>query len=343
MARRGRGAKRRAQRPTLAKPAAERPLPAPLGTLLRERFELAEVIGRGGMSTVYRAIDHRRRQARAAEPDVALKIIDIDEGYRDDAAILLHREGRRLMALRHPNIVHVHDFDRDGSLFFLVMELLRGKTLAKAMLERGGLALDRSLALRVVDAVGAGLAAVHDADLVHGDIKPGNVFITRDGGVRLIDFGTAHAALPPDHAPGEDETVFFVQRMRAVTLAYASPAVLAGQPAGPSDDIFSFAVMAYVVLAGRHPFDGQSAAAALAGGLTPERPAGLSGARWQALRAGLSMDPAVRPASAAACAGRIVRPGFADHRAAWTEAAITWFGRFRPWALRRRKPVNARS
>ena len=313
----------------------ERPPPAPPGTVLRGRFELIEVIGRGGMSTVYRAVDHVRRQARAADPEVALKVTDIGEGYQEDAAILLHREGRRLLELRHPNVVQVHDFDRDGSLHFLVMELLRGKTLAQAMQERESQALERRVALRIVSELGAGLAAVHAADMIHGDLKPGNVFITREGRVKLIDFGTAQPVLPPDYVPAEDESAFFLRRMRAVTPAYASPGTLAGQAPTPQDDIFSFAVLTYVMLAGRHPFDGRSSAAAMAEGLFPAPPTGFPGGRWMALRTGLAWEAEERPDTALAFAGRILRPRLSDHRRAWLGEASKLMR-----SLHRRKPVN---
>lgn len=316
--------------------ARERALPAPLGTLLRGRFELIEVVGRGGMSTVYRAVDHVRRRARALDPEVALKVTDIGDGYHDDAATLLHREGRRLLAMRHPNVVKVHDFDREGPLHFLVMELLRGKTLAQVMQEREGRALERRLALRIVTELGAGLAAVHAADMVHGDLKPGNVFITQDGHVKLIDFGTAQPLLPPDHRPSEDETGFFLKRLRAVTPAYASPAALAGQAPDPRDDIFSFAVLTYVMVAGKHPFDGRSAAAAMAEGLIPASPPGFRGGRWVALRRGFDWEAGARPGSALDFAGRILRPRLSDHRRALLGQAQSLLQR-----LNRRKPVNA--
>lgn len=250
---------------------AERALPIPLGTKVRERFKIIDVVGRGGMSTVYRAIDLVRVRARAADTDVALKVIDVDEGYRQDAIALLHREGRRLLELQHPNIVRVYDSDEDGSLHFLVMELLRGKTLARALQERDGQPLEQAVALRIIGGIGAGLSAAHAANMIHGDIKPGNIFITREGGVKLIDFGTAQATARRDRPLDDDDTSFYIDRLRAVTPAYASLEMLGGETPDARDDVFSFAVIAYLILAGSHPFEGKTAAQAWQEGMVPDR------------------------------------------------------------------------
>lgn len=291
----------------------ERALPVPLGTKVRGRFKIIDVIGRGGMSTVYRAIDLVRVRARAADTDVALKVIDVDEGYRPDAIALLHREGRRLLELQHPNIVRVYDSDEDGSLHFLVMELLRGKTLAKVMEERDGRPLDPSLAMRVIRGIGDGLAAAHAQGMIHGDIKPGNVFVTREGMVKLIDFGTAQGTARRDHDPDEDATSHYVDRMRAVTPAYASLEMLAGELPDERDDVFSFAIIAYLILSGSHPFGGKTAEQARKEGLAAPRPQKLAGARWVVLREALALTRADRIETVAAFSSRLARPALSDY------------------------------
>lgn len=293
----------------------ERALPVPLGTKVRGRFKIIDVIGRGGMSTVYRAIDLVRVRARAADTDVALKVIDVEEGYRPDAIALLHREGRRLLELQHPNIVRVYDSDEDGSLHFLVMELLRGKTLAKVMEERDGRPLDLSLAIRIIRGVGAGLAAAHAQGMIHGDIKPGNIFITREGMVKLIDFGTAQGAARrhADPDPDEDATSHYIDRMRAVTPAYASPEMLAGDLPDERDDVFSFAVIAYLILAGSHPFGGKTAEQAKREGLSAARPQKLAAARWAVLQEALALARTERIDTVGGFSSRLVRPTLADY------------------------------
>lgn len=292
---------------------AERPLPLPLGAKVRDRFKIIEVVGRGGMSTVYRAIDLVRVRARAADTDIALKVIDVDDGHRQDAIELLHREGRRLLELQHPNIVRVYDSDEDGSLHFLVMELLRGKTLARIMEEREGRALEPALAMRIIRGVGDGLAAAHAQGMIHGDVKPGNVFVTREGHVKLIDFGTAQGTARRDHDPDDDATSLYVDRMRAVTPAYASLEMLAGELPDERDDVFSFAVIAYLILSGAHPFGGRTAEQALKDGLFALRPKALAAARWVVLRDGLALARAERLATVAGFSRRLLRPGLSEY------------------------------
>lgn len=297
----------------IAQRSPERDLPVALGTKVRGRFKLIDVVGRGGMSTVYRAIDLVRVRARAADTDVAIKVIDVDERHRTDAIALLHREGRRLLEMQHPNVVRVYDSDEDGSLHFLVMELLRGKTLARVIEERDGRPLDTSLAMRVIRSVGDGLACAHAQGMIHGDMKPGNIFVTREGAVKIIDFGTAQGTARRHVDPDDDATSHYVDRMRAVTPAYASLQMLAGEVPDERDDVYSFAIIAYLMLAGTHPFGGRTAEQAAQDGLSPARPAKLGGARWQVLRQALALERAERIATVAEFAGRIERPGLLDH------------------------------
>lgn len=293
--------------------SSERDLPVALGTKVRGRFKIIDVVGRGGMSTVYRAIDLVRVRARAADTDVALKVIDVDERYRSDAIALLHREGRRLLEMQHPNVVRVYDSDEDGSLHFLVMELLRGKTLARVIEERGGRPLETALAMRVIRGVGDGLAAAHAQGMIHGDMKPGNIFVTREGAVKIIDFGTAQGTARRDKDPDDDATSHYVDRMRAVTPAYASAQMLAGELPDERDDVYSFAIIAYLMLAGTHPFGGRTAEQALLDGLAPPRPQKLGAARWRVLRHGLALERAARIATVAEFTGRLERPSLADY------------------------------
>jgi serine/threonine protein kinase len=282
------------------------------GTRVRGRFEIKDVIGRGGLSTVYRALDLIRLRARAADPEVALKIVDIDVRYRSDAVTLLHREGRRLQELQHPNIVRAYDFDEDGPHHFIVMELLRGRTLARILEQRRGAPMPLAQALPILRGAAAGLAAAHARGIVHGDLKPGNIFITAEGGVKLIDFGTAQTAARLSPPADEDATRRFLTRLGAITPAYASLEVLAGEPADPRDDIFSFAVTTYLALSGAHPFGRKPADQAVVEGLVPERPAALGKAQWRVLREGLSLERGERCEDIERLIARLERPGWRD-------------------------------
>ena len=269
----------------------------PTGYTLRRRYRLDAVIARGGMSTVYRATDLVRVRARAADPEVAVKVVDLTGPSRNDAIELIHREARRMRELAHPNIVRVYDSDIDGPFHFIVMELLDGETLAQRLRRVPGDGLPRPAALALVACVAEALDHAHADGVVHGDLKPGNVFLTAAAGVKLLDFGlafSAAAAVDDD----DDPTVAYLSRVRGLTPSFAAWEMLAGGEPTPASDVFALGVIAYLVIAGRHPFDRRSALEARTLGLSPQRPEGLDRRRWQALAAALAFEPDGRPARA---------------------------------------------
>ncbi len=285
-----------------------RPLPVPLGTTLRERYELVSVLGRGGMSTVYGAVDRFRLRAGSPQPLVALKILNADPAIGEDMVALLHREARRMQEFVHPNIVRVYDWDQDGAVCFIIMERLVGRTLAALLKERAGEPLPARPRAEIVRGVGAALAHAHAAGVVHADLKPGNVFLTTEGGVKLLDFGFSHRHDPELMSDSDEPTVVFFNRVGALTPAYAAIDLLYGRPAMPSDDIYSLGVIAYMMAAGRHPFDQKSARAACKEGLKAERPKGLSRSRWRALQAALAFPRQERPDTVEAFVDAFTRP-----------------------------------
>lgn len=259
-------------------------VPLPVGQVLRDRYELLEVIGLGGMSTVYRALDRFRVRARSPHAQVALKIVNVNEKIGNDAVELMHREARRMQELVHPNIVRVYDWDRDDSsnTDFIVMELLEGRTLAKALKATDDGTLAFPQILHLLTCVGAALHHAHMQDVVHTDIKPGNIFIERNGGIKVIDFGTARR-LNPFPGGEDDPTVIYLDRVGALTPAYASLEMLRGEDPSPTDDVYGLGILTYMMIAGHHPFDKKSAEDALAAKMKPKKPKGLSGWRWKAL------------------------------------------------------------
>lgn len=294
-------------RPSDPKPAAGEGagrhgvLPPYLGRRLKGRYELIQVIGRGGMSTVFHAVDHVRLRARAAQSHVAVKLATLAPPYDAAARELIHREAQRMLELIHPNIVRVYDSDQDGDQHFLVMELLRGRTLAAVLKERGGRGLDWPQACGFIRSVGAALACAHANGLIHGDLKPANVFICLDGRVKVLDFGLAQrpAAAQGENAEnredGEDSTVRLLDKVGALTPSFASPERLEGLAPSPACDLFAFGLLAYLVLTGVHPFQRRTALEARAAGSVPERPQGLAAHRWRALAALLAFEPSRRP------------------------------------------------
>jgi tRNA A-37 threonylcarbamoyl transferase component Bud32 len=216
------------------------------GTVLRARFVLQDVIGRGGTSVIYRARDlHRALPQETSASTVAIKVLRAEQ--RDDPLVLtlLQREFQQMQCLSHPGIARVFDLDCDGDVWFMSMELVAGRTV-KAWVQSYDSHDD---ALRIITRCGEALEHAHSLGIVHGDLKPTNVMVTRDGSAKLIDFGSAPS-------PG---TVLAAgsRPILGITPLYASPQVLAGETAESRDDVYSLACLAYYILSsGRHPFGG---------------------------------------------------------------------------------------
>lgn len=268
--------------------------PVQVGDTLKDRFVLQQVLGSGGMGKVFLALDLRKQEAADRRPHVAVKVLK--ENFREhrDSIIAMQREARKAQELSHPNIVRVYDFDRDGTRFFIVMEYLTGRSLDQVLRDKSFKPMTPAEAAPVVAGIGAALAHAHANGFVHADLKPGNVFLTEGGKVKVIDFGLARAIARD--TGDEDATAFDVGSLGAMTPAYASPEMLDQQPPTPRDDLFALACITYELLAGRHPFGRVPASHAREAGMKPPRAPGLTDAQWRALERGLAFDGAQRPA-----------------------------------------------
>ncbi|NWF68556.1 MAG: serine/threonine protein kinase [Chloroflexi bacterium] len=209
------------------------------GKLISGRYEIGEVIGDGGMGTVYKGLDTRTKQPVAIKylkPEVIAQEPGIVERFR--------REGEALRRLNHPNIVKVLAMSKEEDSYYLVLEYVGGGSLAELMRKSGQLTLKRvlSIALELSDA----LARAHHLKIVHRDLKPGNVLIASDGTPRLTDFGIAYLAYR--------SRLTMAQTVMG-TLAYLSPEALDGRPMDERADIWSFGVILYEMLTGKLPFD----------------------------------------------------------------------------------------
>ena len=258
------------------------------GGILLNRFKLLEVIGEGGMSLVYKAIDLRKVEAGSADPHVAVKVLTVPFANYSDAMAVLSREAHNLQNLSHPNIVRVVDCDRDGEIVFMTMELLAGESLFERMRVSKGKPLPRDLAVRLIGSIANALDCAHGKNILHGDLKPGNVFITTAGDIKVIDFGLARLMVQPKGQAKAANNA--ADRMRALTPAYASPEMLGNEEPDPRDDVFSLACVAWKTMTGEHPFKGKDPAAARKSGAQLKRPAQLSRREFQALRHGLEFD-----------------------------------------------------
>ncbi len=260
------------------------------GVIINNRFKLEELLGSGGMSHVYKATDVRKVEANDRNPYVAIKVLKEDFRARPDALMTLQREARRAQGLAHPNIVRVYDFDRDGDTIYLTMEFLEGKGLDQVVRMPGFHGMPHDEALKIVNQIGQALVFAHDHDTAHCDLKPGNIFVSDSGQVKVIDFGISRSVRKPEES-GADATHFDPGAMGALTPAYASPELIEENEAGVVSDIFALAVVVCEIFGGHHPFDRIDAVKARDRGLTPTMPKGISRTQASALQGALEFDP----------------------------------------------------
>jgi serine/threonine protein kinase len=258
-----------------------------LGMVLRERFELVEELGRGGMGVVYKALDQREIENKGREPYVAIKVLNEEFKRHPESARALQRESKKSMRLAHPNIVLVRDFDRDRGNVYMVMELLHGTPLDQLVLKNypKGMPIDK--VVEVVNGLGSALSYAHQQGIVHADFKPSNAFLTSQNAVKVLDFGVARVALALDRG---ESTLFDAGKLNAVSPAYASIELLIGEAPDPRDDIYALGCVTYFLLTGRHPFSGIDAIKARDSALLPMPINGLADHQWRALRAALVFD-----------------------------------------------------
>jgi serine/threonine-protein kinase len=236
-----------------AEGAALVPVSAP--RLLAGRYRIERELGRGGMGTVYVALD------TSLDRRVAAKLVRPDLVGLPGAVERFQREARVAAAFSHPNVVTVHDFGVAGAHAFLVMELLDGRTL------RDTLRLDKRVeperALAILRGVISAVEAAHRRKLVHRDLKPENICLVSDGSVeraKVLDFGLAKFLAPSD---SEALTAYTSGGVLLGTPLYMAPEQLRGEESDPSWDLWALAVVAFEMLSGSHPFASETDAGAL--------------------------------------------------------------------------------
>jgi len=215
-------------------------------------FEIAEMIGRGGMGVVYLAHDTNLKRS------VAIKSIPAALGADSTARTRFRREAELLASLNHPNIAVIHEIIEEEKSGYLVLEYVPGQTLAERI-AKGPLKLQEALtiALQIAEAV----AAAHEHDVIHRDLKPGNIKLTPDGRVRVLDFGLAKAV--GGELSEKPTTVTQPGRLMG-TPAYMSPEQACGKSTDRRTDIWSFGCVLYEMLTGHLPFEGETATDMLA-------------------------------------------------------------------------------
>ncbi len=266
--------------------------PIEVGTVLNDRFVLEEFIAAGGMGVVYKAKDLRKVEAMDRHPYVAIKVLSEDFQQHPESWIALQREARKSQQLAHPNIITVYDFDRDGGTVFMTMELLEGEPLTAVLKRIQGAGMPFKKAWPLIKGMAQALAYAHQRGIVHSDFKPGNVFITHENVVKVLDFGIARAIKRPGQQ--EDKTLFDPGSLGALTPAYASYEMLAGGTPDSRDDIYALACVTYELLAGEHPYRRMTAADAYLKHYHPKRIGQLSRRQWKGLKNGLALLREVR-------------------------------------------------
>jgi serine/threonine protein kinase len=269
-----------------------------VGSVLKNRFLLENEIARGGMGVVYRARDLLKEQYQDRNPHIAVKVLTEQCKTHPDAFIALQREAGKAQKLAHPNISTVYDFDHDEDVVFMTMEYLEGQTLDNFIEAKQSNTPSKKAIFWIIESMCKGLAYAHSKGIVHSDFKPGNVMMMKDGTVKILDFGIA--SVSAQHQKKTKEATLFdpSRRLGALTPAYASCEMIEWQEPDPRDDIYALAVVAYELLAGRHPFNRMQATVARDGGLKPAPIKGLNKQQWKALQHGLAFERNARTPSA---------------------------------------------
>jgi serine/threonine protein kinase len=263
------------------------------GSVLRDRFLLQEKVAGGSMGDVYKALDRRLAETNGVEPWVAIKVLTPKLARNGNALRALQQEAAKGRCLSHPNIVRFIDLDREDDTYFIVMEWLEGRSLASILDSSSGKKIDLETTLDIVRQISKALDYAHLCGVVHADVKPGNIMITPQGKAKLFDFGVARIR-QKEHDGDSD---FDPGVLHAKTQAYSSMQVLTGEEPVAVDDVFSLGCLMYRLVAGYRVFGPRNAAEAVAEGMEPQRPQGLSQAQWSALRKALSYSRVARFAS----------------------------------------------
>jgi len=282
--------------PTAEAMAADAEAAAKVGDVLDGRYTLVMELGRGGMGTVFKALDRNREDFRARNPYIALKLLSGTFRQRPDAVMALQRETERAQSLAHENIVKVFDFDYDGPHAYMTMELLEGEPL-EAWLR--GPDFERAAPERkwkMVEQIGEALVCAHKHGVVHSDLKPANIFVCTSGTVKVMDFGIAR----PLRAIGTgcNTTLFDPgKRLGGLTPGYAPLEQWNQEAPDTRDDVYAFACVVYHIYAGKHPRGSIFSREDLEKSPPPRRIRSLTRLQWDTLRRALALRRRDRIAS----------------------------------------------
>jgi len=287
--------------------------------ILKGRFILESILGIGGMGVVYKAKDLLKVEAQDKDPYVAIKVLSEEFRTHPEAFISLQREAKKAQHIANHNTVKVYDFDRDGDVVFMTMEYMVGQPLDQMVKQYHATGLPPNETWNILQGMCLALIHAHNEDIVHSDLKPGNVFVTENGTAKIFDFGIARAVQKIDRSHSEqDRTVFDAGNLGALTPAYASREMLLGQVPDVRDDIYALGCIAYEMLTGDHPFTRLPADEAYDKKLKPKRIQGIKKRYWKAIEAALAFERKDRIISVEAFYKEITEKKKSN--------AVLWFG-----------------
>lgn len=213
-----------------------------IGRSINGRYKILELIGGGGMSNVYLAHD------MILDRDIAIKILRYDFSNEEELRRRFQREALSTTSLAHPHIVNIFDVGEEGSLHYLVMEYVPGKTLKEYIIDNSPVAPEQ--AVKIMKQLASALAHAHQNQIVHRDIKPQNILMDAEGNVKISDFGIAMAL---------SATSYTQTNSVLGTVHYLSPEQARGGTANKKSDIYSLGIVMFELLTGKLPFSGESA------------------------------------------------------------------------------------
>ncbi len=213
-----------------------------VGMMIAERYEIIEKIGTGGMSDVYRAKDHKLNRF------VAVKVLKQEFSENTDFVSKFRTEAQAAAGLMHPNIVNVYDVGEESGFHYIVMELVEGITLKKYIEKKARLSVKEAVSIAIQ--VGMGIESAHNNHIIHRDIKPQNIIISKEGKVKVTDFGIAKAA-----------TSNTITSNVMGSVHYTSPEQVRGGFSDEKSDIYSLGITLFEMLTGRVPFNGDTTVA----------------------------------------------------------------------------------
>jgi len=223
-----------------------------IGDKIANRYQLVVKIGSGGTSDVYKARDLLLEGEGLLPVYVAIKILNRSS---EEFFNVIRGEVIKTRSLDHPNIVRIHDFNYDRNTYFIIMELLEGEPLDE-IIKRSrpkGISLDHTL--YITEKIASALKYTHHKGIIHSDLKPANIYLTKDNEVKIYDFGVArHFEEIDDYAAINSPNPDLEDNFTGYTPAYASAELIDGQTATVKDDIYSFACIIHEMLSSEHPY-----------------------------------------------------------------------------------------